>query len=291
MAHRWGHKGRHLAVGSWMRATGADSSRWPEWAQEATTADQSSWWEDLRELLKYRITDRFVRLYGKQLHHERLGAAGCRAQGGSSQRKCPWPGGLSVSADWIAVTTFRAAALLQQANKTDRLGNQGVYEVYPAAALAQWHLYKDERGKRCSDHDVANEVVSQLTTGLKSRDVETDLKVLGAQMINSGHIRDAVVAAIATWAAVIGKTYSCAEANADSDFWTASLGVGKHRRSSEAGRQSRLQTLLGAAAPSVNQTIAREGWIHHPMDDIAAIVATDPLNHTRQSGCGASRGP
>lgn len=78
------------AVGSWMLlAEDANARAWPEWAQRVT--EDEAWWDDLKELLQYRVTDRFVRLYGKHLHNCGSEDTRCPAALRSTRARCPVP--------------------------------------------------------------------------------------------------------------------------------------------------------------------------------------------------------
>lgn len=92
---------------------------WPVEFVEAITswASHGRWSRVERQRLRFRETDRFVAERAK--------------------------GPLSVSADRIAVTAMRCAGLLEQLGQTrdrrlSRRGDDGVVEVYPAAALILW---------------------------------------------------------------------------------------------------------------------------------------------------------
>ena len=73
------------------------------------------WDADHKRRLRYRATDLVVR--------ERMGR---------------WP--LSVVTDWISYVAMRCTGMLQRLGARDKLGGDGVVEVYPALALRQWDI-------------------------------------------------------------------------------------------------------------------------------------------------------
>lgn len=123
----------HLAVGAdddalcalhaGADATGLDSPfGWPRAFVDfvashgdPSTVDPGGWSPDRVRTLRFRETDRAARAITGR-----------------------WP--LSPSSDLIAVPTFRCLGLLARMGVTDRSGVGGVYETYPALALACWGL-------------------------------------------------------------------------------------------------------------------------------------------------------
>jgi hypothetical protein len=161
---------------------------WPEAVVEALPAfaDRGVWPPATTERLRFRLTDRFVR--------ERAGA---------------WP--LSVSSDRIAVPAWRCARLLaaQAPGRVDRLGGNGVVEVYPGAALTLWGF--DRRGYKRSGN---------LARQARQRDARTllvdevarrgapwlDLTLAYDACVDSDDALDAVLAALVARAAALDLT-------------------------------------------------------------------------------------
>lgn len=101
---------------------------WPERFRQFVAGQHvpPAWTDDLREALRYRLTDLAVqRVTGR------------------------WP--LSVSSDLIAVPAMRCQLLLRRLEVTDRSGDGRVFEVYPAGSLKVWGLesrgYKRQAGR------------------------------------------------------------------------------------------------------------------------------------------------
>lgn len=90
------------------------------------TGEGAAWTPARRDALRFRRTDLLVR--------DRLGR---------------WP--LSVSSDLIAIVAMRCVGLLDRLGVADRSGDRGIFEVYPALALACWRLpsrgYKSARNR------------------------------------------------------------------------------------------------------------------------------------------------
>jgi predicted nuclease with RNAse H fold len=156
--------------------------------------------EDWIMRLRYRETDRAVR---------RLLLA----------RKPPvklWP--LSVSSTLIAVCAWRCAALLHQhaqrpSNLFDRTGERSrVFEVYPAAALANWGLpfkgYKPgspSSGKTKRAREKREEIADALAAKA-SWLRRTDYSDLRDDLVEDDDLLDAFVSSLAARAAAIGRT-------------------------------------------------------------------------------------
>lgn len=83
--------------------------------QPAATRRMPRWEPEVARSLCYRLTDRRVR--------EELGLVP-----------------LSVACDKLAFSALRCAGLLNELGVVDRSGVNGVFEVYPAAALMAWHF-------------------------------------------------------------------------------------------------------------------------------------------------------
>ncbi|HEV2123998.1 MAG TPA: DUF429 domain-containing protein, partial [Chloroflexota bacterium] len=104
------------AIRSWMFADrGWTPQTWLRPDGSRFEIDDDAQWQNLRELLKYRTTDRFVRHWRRTDHAAAQAAAGRHGVGCREK----WPAGLSVSADRIAIATFRAAALLSNDAQPD----------------------------------------------------------------------------------------------------------------------------------------------------------------------------
>jgi len=130
-----------------------------------------------RSQLAYRETDRLTR--------ERTGR---------------WP--LSVATDRLGVTALRCAGLLRRLGEAgvdvDRSGAGGIAEVYPGAALRLWGF--DTRG-----YKVDAAARETLVGGLSASAPWLDLAEHRALMIRSADALDAVVAALITRAAALGR--------------------------------------------------------------------------------------
>ncbi|WP_066043073.1 DUF429 domain-containing protein [Herbiconiux solani] len=141
---------------------------------EGTTIDGGMAW---RRTLAYRETDRRAReLTGR------------------------WP--LSVSTDRLGLTAMRCAGLLARLGESDldvdRSGAGLVAEVYPGASLRLWGL--DTAGYR-TDPDSRRRLLAQLAAAAPW----LDLAGQDERMIASGDAFDAVVAALATRSAALGR--------------------------------------------------------------------------------------
>jgi predicted nuclease with RNAse H fold len=136
------------------------------------------WDHEVRDGLRYRATDRAVR--------EAVGR---------------WP--LSVSSDLIAVVAMRCVGLLTRMGVSDRAGGDGVFEVYPAAALARWGLgNRGYKGRAARPRRVA------LLRSLARRAPWLDLgtKAQRALLADSADAFDALIAALNARAAALGHT-------------------------------------------------------------------------------------
>jgi hypothetical protein len=103
---------------------------------EGRGPDHSVWTTDLRDRLRFRRTDHFVRAA--------LGR---------------WP--LSVSTDLIALPALRCTGLLRRLGVEDRSGDGRVFEVYPAAALHQWGLPSVGYKRGPDRHQLLESLVAQ----------------------------------------------------------------------------------------------------------------------------------
>ena len=136
------------------------------------------WGPGVRDELRYRATDRVVR------------AAVGR-----------WP--LSVSSDLIAVVAMRCVGLLTRMGVSDRAGADGVFEVYPAAALARWAL-----GNRGYKGPAGRVRRTALLRALKAaaRWLDFGTAAQRALLLESADAFDALVASLNCRAAAIGLT-------------------------------------------------------------------------------------
>lgn len=137
-----------------------------------------AWSPAVRDGLRYRATDRAVR--------DAVGR---------------WP--LSVSSDLIAVVAMRCVGLLTRMGVTDRAGADGVFEVYPAAALARWDLIA--RGYR---GEGARQRRKGLLRALARRAPWLDLggNDRRSLLADSADALDALIAALNVRAAALGQT-------------------------------------------------------------------------------------
>lgn len=247
------------ALALW-RTTG----KWPDWDHERTTqgpaADRLNGWDEPAEFLAYRVTDRFVRSWRRQ----ETGNPGV------------WPQGLSVATDHISVTAFRVARMLSTLPAVDRRGESGpVVEVYPGAALAEWGVYPNYR----TDPDASPKFVGRLLDGLTAlgqmgeldtRQVVRELQdgEVGRQMAMRHHVFDAVVAAVCAWAAAVGLTYPSPG--------TQRKYADGTKRFIKLENKHRDNVGLGVATA---ETVAEEGWIHHPAKSPEDILGVNPLRY------------
>jgi predicted nuclease with RNAse H fold len=113
---------------------------------------------------------------------------------------------LSVSADLIGHAAMRAAGILSQLAAlgcpVDRTGAGVVVEVYPAAALRSWQLYRP-RYKGPGSRPVRDELVTDLLTALPELQIGPTETALCRQ---SDDAFDAVICALIARAAALGKT-------------------------------------------------------------------------------------
>jgi predicted nuclease with RNAse H fold len=173
--------------------TGIDAPfSWPAGFRAALVehSDHGGWPADYRSLdYQLRATDRFV--------------------DGIARRP------LSVSTDRIGVTAMRCARLLQEigderGRRIDLTGDDQVVEIYPAAALSTWGAeaegfdpggYKAGAGAKPRRAALVESFAQATRPWLVIPDDVRDA------FIESDHVLDAFVAALATRAAALGKTW------------------------------------------------------------------------------------
>jgi predicted nuclease with RNAse H fold len=113
---------------------------------------------------------------------------------------------LSVSADLIGHAAMRAAGILSQLAAlgcpVDRTGAGVVVEVYPAAALRSWQLYRP-RYKGPGSRPVRDQLVADLLAALPELQIGSTETALCRQ---SDDAFDAVICALISRAAALGKT-------------------------------------------------------------------------------------
>jgi predicted nuclease with RNAse H fold len=160
-------------------ATGIDCPfGWPERFRKmlAEGVATQSWSKDLRDSLRFRLTDELVRDAIKR-----------------------WP--LSVSSDLIAVPAMRCQLLLLRLGVTDRSGDGSVFEVYPAASLARWGF--TSRGYKRRD---GLPTLQGLVSAFRERLPWLDLGDWQGLLTESDDAFDALVAALTAYAARRGLT-------------------------------------------------------------------------------------
>jgi predicted nuclease with RNAse H fold len=194
--------------------TGIDAPfGWPEHFLAATAAfTKDGTWpaEPDKDYLRYRETDRAV-------------------------QKAVKVNPLSVSSDRIAACAWRCAGLLSEhAQKTswtlDRLGEDGVAEVYPAAALTRWGLNakgykKGGPGEETAQAVVRRRIADDVRTAMPWLTLDDDK---AEACVRDDDVLDALVSSLVARAAATGRTV--------------------------------------AAPENTRQVAAREGWIHVPCE-------------------------
>lgn len=110
-----------------------------------------------------------------------------------------WP--LSVSSDLIALPAWRCARLLTRLGIVVRDGSQGVFEVYPGAALSAWRF---ERAGYKTNAEVRAKLVASLVDRSQGW-LDLDEGVHAA-CVATDHALDALVAAFVARAAATGCT-------------------------------------------------------------------------------------
>lgn len=193
--------------------TGIDAPfGWPLAEAEAVYryAMQGTWSDPPLDELRFRLTERRVR--------ERTGR---------------YP--LSSTSDWIAWVTWRCVRLLSQlvgGGPVERVGEQGVFEVYPAGALRSWGIAA--RGYK-TDVAARERILADIQQRAASRIVvPEDRRVV---LLGSHHAFDAWLAALAARVA----------ARSDRTTWPPTT-----------------------MSPREQEQVLREGWIHIPPPDSLA---------------------
>jgi len=130
-----------------------------------------------------------------------------------------WP--LSVSSDRIAVTALRCVSLLDGiagrrglGGKLSRVGDDGVYEVYPGAALTRWGLTRAgyKSSGNAAKHAVQRRARAALISELEQRAITDagirwlNLDAARDQAIASDDVLDAIIASLVARAAAIDET-------------------------------------------------------------------------------------
>lgn len=251
-------------VRDWMETGGG----WPDWDLARKEGEPA--WGQAADFLAFRVTDRYVRFWRR--HDGRV----CDTECAHDDRE--WPEGLSVSTNLLAVAAFRAARALQAARVSRRRGDGCAVEVYPAGALAEWGLrcqgYKSDAENR---EELAADFCEELRDGLvrfgRVVSVDASAAIAAVEDAAQGIMRrshdalDAVVAAVVTWAALVGGTSSAPGLHQDAD-------VGEFMRA-ERFRRSGIEGLDEHDVDLVD-VIEREGWIHHPRWSIDKVLGHDP---------------
>jgi predicted nuclease with RNAse H fold len=153
---------------------------WPEPFLRALTgfAERGEWVDAANVDLAYRLTDRYV--------HGRTGR---------------WP--LSVSSDRIAVPAWRCARLLASFARgpVDRLGGNGVVEVYPGAALTVWAFERRGYKREGPARELLVEEIERRGEGW------LDLSAAREACVVSDDALDAVICALVARAAALDMTW------------------------------------------------------------------------------------
>jgi predicted nuclease with RNAse H fold len=162
---------------------------WPDAAVKAISgyAEHGVWLARPPDGLRYRLTDTFVQRETRR-------------------------GPLSVSSDRIAVPAWRCARLLTTLSPrgVNRLGANGVVEVYPGAALSAWGF---ERGGYKRSGNAAGHARQRVTRECLVEELAKrgkpwlDLSSAAAACIESDDALDAVIAALVTRAWSRGLTH------------------------------------------------------------------------------------
>jgi predicted nuclease with RNAse H fold len=162
---------------------------WPEAAVNALVswAGGGRWPDASKDEMRYRVTDRYVR--------ETTGIPP-----------------LSVSSDRIAVAAWRCARLLDALRTdrppVDRMGGDGIFEVYPGAALTCWGFNRVgyKRGGNAASKQRQRQARVELTTTLTDRAPWLDLTAATRACWESDDAFDALVASLVARAAGLGLT-------------------------------------------------------------------------------------
>lgn len=194
---------------------------WPVAVAEALAAwaNGGRWPNADKDDLRYRLTDQYVR---------------------EMTKISP----LSVSSDWIAVAAWRCARLLDalrpNGRPVDRTGKDGIFEVYPGAALTCWGLnragYKTSGNTESQQRQHRARV--ELIRTLEHRAPWLDLSAAREACVESDDALDALIAALVAQAAGLGHTVPPPDGKEAHDL-----------------------------------RISREGWIHLPKKDTLPRLA------------------
>jgi hypothetical protein len=139
-----------------------------------------AWSANLARTVFFRLTDRRVR--------EALGIVP-----------------LAVAADKIAFPALRCTGLLDDLGITDRSGTNGVFEVYPAAALKAWGLpFKSYKGKEPRNRRNLSELFKLVCTQCPWLNFSAEAQRLWCAQ--SDDVFDALIASFVTRAAATGRT-------------------------------------------------------------------------------------
>ncbi len=116
-----------------------------------------------------------------------------------------WP--LSVSTDRIGIVAFRAARLLPRLGRgvaPARDGSDGVFEVYPAAALVRWRLQHQKYKRLEPAHETGRrDILRWLSDTFK-----IDLVGKAERIAASSDLLDALICAVLAREAAEGRTES-----------------------------------------------------------------------------------
>jgi predicted nuclease with RNAse H fold len=150
---------------------------WPaEFSAAVGQWRHEEWTTELRDRLRFRLTDRRVR-----------------------ERQGRWP--LSVSTDTIALPAMRAMALLARHGVQDRSGDGRFFEVYPAASLHAWGY--SNRGYKELKKETCIAARKDLLAKLRTRFPE--LTICDEYAVNPDAL-DSLIAAMTARAAARGQT-------------------------------------------------------------------------------------
>jgi len=152
---------------------------WPEAFREAVVERTACTWTlAYQREVSYRLTDLRIR--------EQTGR---------------WP--LSVSTDRIALPAMRAMSLMHRKGLTDKSGESGWYEVYPAGSLAVWEL--PSRGYK-ADNATGRERRALILKGLEKRFGALHPEGLRQRLVATDHLLDALIAGLTAIEAYHGGT-------------------------------------------------------------------------------------
>jgi predicted nuclease with RNAse H fold len=254
-------------AGAWMPPENLKQRLLPDWAKLGD--GQPEWWR-LAEVLKFRATDRYVRLYRRDHDDRRFDNS-------------LWAPGFSVSADRLALPAMRTMRILQHAGVRNIDGNgEKVIEVYPGLALAEWHHnakgYKDRSSAEARDTRaaIAADLVEDLRTRCKPRladdkDAQKEIALLCERAAASPDVLDAFVCALNAWACTVGSTVKPTDDVLET-FWTTEVVLSRQGKSFT---EQELRVLAGDER-TPTEVISAEGWIHHPTRSLEDIVAEHP---------------